>query len=148
MDERQAFMLGFMRRCVEGGLTIPEIDQTLTKVAEGGWGSTLSSFLPPAAGTALGYGVAGAPGAVAGGLATSLPAATLPVLLGVTAAGGGALGYGAGAVMDSLDEQHPDELKMRDVANRYSVALRNLNLRRQIAEESRARAGRRAHWRA
>lgn len=148
MNEQQAFMLGFMRRCVEGGLTAGEIDQTITKAAGDGIMSTLGNLVQPAVGTALGYGAAGTPGAVAGGLAATLPAWAVPAMLGTAAVGGGALGYGAGTVMDSLDEQHPDELKSRDVTNRYSIALRNLNLRRQIAEEQRARAGRRAHWRA
>ena len=148
MNERQAFKLAFLRRCAERGLTPDEIetlaDTGTIKQADGQ--GFLSSLLNRAVPSAVGGGLAGPGGAALVGTGQTLRSALLPTLLGSAAVGGGG-GYLAGMAMDSLDEQNPEEIKQRDIINRYNLAAQKAEQLNAHAKQRQALAGRRAHWR-
>lgn len=146
MDARQAFKLAFLRRCAERGLTLTEIERLTDRDKQAAFSDWLPSLVPAAAGGAI----AGAPGAAVGATlgATVPPSYVLPSLFGSAALLGGGAGYAAGVAHDSLTDQSPEELKQRDIINRYSLATQKAQLLDRLAQQRRQSAGRKAHWRA
>jgi hypothetical protein len=119
MDDRQAFKFGFMKRCIEAGLTTPvemlkQAQDVLATVEKQGGESGLLSYLGlSAAGEAAkgGLEALGHVGSTALGWGVPLALATPPIL-------GGVAGTLAAKAQD-IDETDVDEAKNREVLDTY-----------------------------
>jgi hypothetical protein len=109
LDDRTAFKLGFLTRCLEEDLTGDAL-QARIKAASGGWLDALAN-------TAM------APAAVGGALGL---------------AGGGLLGYGA-AKLTEQPAPDPEAAKIKELEQAYKIQAARMRARRAMKQYRSAR---------
>jgi len=136
MTGKEAFLIGFLQRCAEDGLSLQDMEKHAEDLA-----AAVTDPVCKEASLALLGGLYGAGKGVAsaaaglGGQAMSLaPLAAVGLPLAV----GGALGYGA-AKLTNLDNEDTDDLKHQELIDAYRMATQDAKIRAALQQRKHVR---------
>lgn len=124
ITEQDAFKLGFLTRCAEEKLTGEALNTRLEKVAKlnkTAWGEGIAGLMP--------YSDKIVPGLKDMGLAY---AGLLSLPFAASIVGGGALGYGAGTMMEPRINE--DEIRAKELADTYKMYADKAKNRRKAVK--------------
>lgn len=138
MTERDAFKIGFLRRCAAEGMTPDAMLASAEKAAA----FVKAAFDPVGAVAGLGSSLV----KTVGGVGNTLLSFGIPVAAAAPVVAGGAMGYGAAKAMD-VGDTDVAEVKDRELVDEYGRQTERLRRQKALRDYRQALAGRGFHRR-
>lgn len=136
VSECQQFKAAFLQCCVEDGLSLDEIHELVKFGLSLNDNSNVLDMFDEWGKSAAGLWdavspIAKLPGDTVAGAAKMLPSAALGLYLGIPTAVGAAGGYAA-SQLTNLNDEDPDEIKMREKIDTYRRNAQQLELNKRL----------------